>query len=164
MTHQRPVPRTLSDILKRLKQPGPSNAPARPLMSPEALAQTKAPITDPKALFQGVNIRPPSKKGLQAQDFRQGNIDNLIAEINKGNPTAVLLDFGSIQTAHYVVVVGYNLERQSLILHDSIEAPYFEMPLSTFEKMWENKAIRSILPVAAQNYQRLMFKVSKQTP
>lgn len=67
MTHQRPVPRTLSDILKRLKQPGPSNAPARPLMSPEALAQTKAPITDPKALFQGVNIRPPSKKELQAQ-------------------------------------------------------------------------------------------------
>ncbi len=104
------------------------------------------------------------EKGLQAQDFRKGSIDNLISEINKGNPTAVLLDFGSIQTAHYVVVVGYNLERQSLILHDSIEAPYFEMPLFTFEKMWENKAIRSILPVAGQNYQRLMFKVSKPIP
>ena len=104
------------------------------------------------------------EKGLQAQDFRQGTIDNLIAEVNKGYPTAVLLDFGSIQTAHYVIVVGYNFERKSLILHDSIEAPYFEMPLSSFEKMWENDSIRSILPVGAKNYQRLMFKVSKQTP
>ncbi len=67
MTHQRPVPRTLSDILKRLKKPGPLGDPANTLMSPEALSQTKAPITDPKALFKGVNARPLSKKEQQAR-------------------------------------------------------------------------------------------------
>jgi hypothetical protein len=67
VTHQRPVPRTLSDILKRLKKPGPSREPAGTLMSPEALSQTKAPITDPNSLFKGVKARPPSKKELLAQ-------------------------------------------------------------------------------------------------
>lgn len=101
-------------------------------------------------------------KGLNAQDLRKGKLDNLIAEINQGRPTAVLLDFGSIPTAHYVVVVGYNLERQSMILHDSIEAPYIEMPMTTFVQMWENKSIRSILPIGGDNYQRLMFQVFKK--
>lgn len=67
MTHQRPVPRTLSDILKRLKKPGPLGEPADALMSPEALSQIKAPITDPNALFKGVNARPLSKKEQQAR-------------------------------------------------------------------------------------------------
>lgn len=102
------------------------------------------------------------QKGISAQDFRQGTIESLIAEVNEGHPTPVLLDFGSIQTAHYVVVVGYNLKRHSMIVHDSIEAAYLEMPISQFETMWENKAVRAILPVGARNYQRLMFKVSAQ--
>ncbi len=99
------------------------------------------------------------QKGLAAQDFKQGTLENLIAEVNKGRPTPVLLDFGSLQSAHYVVVVGYNLERNSLIVHDSVEAPYLEMSIPRFKQMWENKSVRSVLPVAADNYQRLMFQV-----
>lgn len=100
------------------------------------------------------------KKGLTAQDFRDGTIDNLIAEVNKGRPVITLLDFGSIQSAHYVVIVGYNPTRGTLIMHDSLEAAYVEMPKQTFLTMWENKALRNILPVGGANYRRLMITVS----
>jgi len=82
-----------------------------------------------------------------------------MAEVNQGRPVPVLLDFGSLQTAHYVVVVGYNIKRNTIIVHDSIEGPYVEMAVPQFSKMWENKAVRAILPVAGDNYQRLMFTV-----
>ncbi len=98
------------------------------------------------------------KKGLNTQDFREANIENLIAEVNKGRPTAVLLDFGSIPTAHYVVVVGYNPIQNTLIMHDSLEAPYLEMPVTRFVNMWENKSVRSIMPFGSANYRRLMFQ------
>lgn len=100
------------------------------------------------------------KKGLSAQDFRDATLANLVAEINKGRPVIVLLDFGSIQTAHYVVVVGYNRERGTLIVHDSLGSAYAEMPQQNFLKLWENRAIRSILPVGGANYRRLMITVS----
>lgn len=109
------------------------------------------------ATTAGAMVSSLRKKGLNAQDFRDAQLDNLVAEVNKGRPTAVLLDFGSIQQAHYVVIVGYNPQKQTLIMHDSLEAPYVEMPTQTFVRMWENKSIRSILPVGAANYRRLMF-------
>lgn len=99
------------------------------------------------------------QKGISAQDFRQGSLNVLMAEVNQGRPVPVLLDFGSLQTAHYVVVVGYNIKRNTIIVHDSIEGPYVEMAVPQFSKMWENKAVRAILPVAGDNYQRLMFTV-----
>lgn len=55
MTRQRPVPRTLSEILRRLT-PREQNAPE--LMPPEMLQKQTAPIVDPEALFRGVAIRP----------------------------------------------------------------------------------------------------------
>ncbi|MBT9543873.1 MAG: C39 family peptidase [Candidatus Sericytochromatia bacterium] len=98
-------------------------------------------------------------KGLAAQDFRRGDLTNILDEINKGRPTPVLLDFGNIQSAHYVVVVGYNMKKGTFIMHDSLEGPYVEMDQMAFLKMWENKSVRNILPVGADNYQRLMFRV-----
>lgn len=100
------------------------------------------------------------QKGLTAQDYRDASIDNLLAEINKGRPVITLLDFGSIQTAHYVVIVGYNPTRETLIMHDSLEAAYVEMPKQTFLNMWDNKALRSILPVGGENFRRLMITVA----
>lgn len=109
------------------------------------------------ATTAGALVRSLRQKGLAAQDFRAASLDNLVAEVNKGRPTVVLLDFGSIQQAHYVIIVGYNPTRGTLIMHDSLESPYVEMPTQTFVKMWENKSIRSILPVGGDNYRRLMF-------
>lgn len=112
------------------------------------------------ATTAGMIVNTLREKGLEAQDFREASIENLIAEINKGRPSIVLLDFGSIQSAHYVLIVGYNTTRGTIIMHDSLEAAYVEMPQQTFLKMWENKAVRSVLPVGGSNYRRLMIKVA----
>ncbi|MEZ0372636.1 MAG: C39 family peptidase [Candidatus Sericytochromatia bacterium] len=103
-------------------------------------------------------VRSLREKGLNAQDFREAGLASLAAEINQGRPTAVLLDFGSIPTAHYVLVVGYNPQRGTLIMHDSLEAPYVEMSEQNFLKMWENRSLRSVLPINGSNYRRLMFQ------
>lgn len=121
----------------------------------QALVNTENPLN--LATTAGAMVNSLRKKGLSAQDFRDASLENLVAEINKGRPAAVLLDFGSIQQAHYVIIVGYNPKRKTLIMHDSLEAPYVEMPQQIFVKMWENKSIRSILPVGGSNYRRLMF-------
>ncbi|HEY9842626.1 MAG TPA: hypothetical protein V6D23_19335 [Candidatus Obscuribacterales bacterium] len=55
MTRYRPVPRTLSDIMRRLSR-RPSNAPE--LMTPEQLCSQRAPMLDPAELFKGVTVRP----------------------------------------------------------------------------------------------------------
>jgi predicted double-glycine peptidase len=99
------------------------------------------------------------KKGLNAQDYRGGNIDHLVAQINKGRPVPVLLDFGGISQEHYVLVVGYNQKKGTLVLHDSLEGPYVEMETTLFQKMWENQSIRQIHIFAGSNYKRLYFDV-----
>lgn len=100
-------------------------------------------------------------KGLQAQSFRGATVDNLIAQVNKGRPTAVLLDFGGLSQEHYVIVVGYNPDRQTIIVHDSLENPYIEMPMTTFTTMWENKALRSVHLFGGDNYNRMMVDAFK---
>lgn len=99
------------------------------------------------------------KKGLKAQDFRHGTLEHLIAQINKGRPTPVLLDFGGLSQEHYVIVVGYNQKKGTLILHDSLEGPYVEMDMRIFEKMWENKSLRLIHIFGGDNYRRLYFDI-----
>lgn len=116
------------------------------------------------ATSAGALVSSLRAKGLQCQDFRNASLAHLVAEVNQGRPTAVLLDFGSFQTAHYVVVVGYNPLQGTLILHDSLESPYVEMPQQTFASMWENASLRSILPVAGANYRRLMLMTCPTVP
>lgn len=103
------------------------------------------------------------KKGMNAQAFRGGKLDNLIAEINKGRPTPVLLDFGGISQEHYVIVVGYNLEKKTMIVHDSLEGPYIEMPMTSFTKMWENQSLRILHVFGGESYRRLMFQISPKS-
>lgn len=69
MTRYRPVPRTLSDILRRLAR-RPSNSPE--LMSPERLRDQRAPISDPAQLFQGVTVRPSQESLTREQVAREG--------------------------------------------------------------------------------------------
>lgn len=69
MTRYRPVPRTLSDILRRLGR-RPSNAPE--LMSPERLREQRAPMVDPSQLFQGVTIRPSQELTTRQQVASEG--------------------------------------------------------------------------------------------
>lgn len=99
------------------------------------------------------------KKGLKAQDFRHGVLDHLIAQINKGRPTPVLLDFGGLSQEHYVLVVGYNQKKGTMVLHDSLEGPYIEMDMNLFQKMWDNKSLRQVHIFGGDNYKRLYFDV-----
>ncbi|PIQ24213.1 hypothetical protein COW36_10355 [bacterium (Candidatus Blackallbacteria) CG17_big_fil_post_rev_8_21_14_2_50_48_46] len=99
------------------------------------------------------------KKGLKAQDYRSGQLDHLISQINKGRPTPVLLDFGGLSQEHYVLVVGYNQKKGTLVMHDSLEGPYVEMDMNLFQKMWDNSSIRRVHIFAGDNYKRLYFDV-----
>jgi predicted double-glycine peptidase len=99
------------------------------------------------------------KKGLKAQDFRSGVLDNLINQVNQGRPTPVLLDFGGLSQEHYVLVVGYNQKKGTLVMHDSLEGPYVEMDMNVFQKMWDNRSISGVHIFASGNYKRLYFDV-----
>lgn len=58
------------------------------------------------------------KKGLYAQDYRKAKLsfvkDRILKEI-----IIILLDFGTLQTEHYVIATGYNETRQELIFLQS---------------------------------------------
>lgn len=99
------------------------------------------------------------QKGLSAQDYSRASFRDLIQQVNQGYPAVVLLDFGGLSQAHYVIVVGYNLKSSTVVLHDSLEGPYVEMPIPLFQRMWQNKAIRNLPLPGMSNYDRLMFSV-----
>lgn len=101
------------------------------------------------------------EKGFDAQPFRHANVNNLIAQVNKGRPTPVLLDFGGVSQEHYVLVVGYNPQRNTIVVHDSLEGPYVEMPTQTFTTMWENQALQLVHVFGGDNYRRIYFDVFK---
>ncbi len=103
------------------------------------------------------------QKGLAAQPFKGASVDNLIAEVNQGRPSVVLLDFGGISQEHYVIVVGYNKEKQTLIMHDSLSGPYISMPIARFDQMWQNKAIRQVHIFGGPNYNRFMLTAQPST-
>lgn len=61
----------------------------------------------------------------------------LLYEISRNNPVLVLQNIGLswIPVWHYAVVIGYDLERNIIVLHSGMRKNY-EMKLSTFEKTW----------------------------
>lgn len=101
-------------------------------------------------------------KGLQAQPFRRASLENLIHQVNQGRPTPVLLDFGGLSQEHYVIVVGYNPDKNTMIVHDSLEGPYIEMPSARFVQMWENQSLQSVHIFGGENYRRIMFDVFRE--
>lgn len=99
------------------------------------------------------------KKGLKAQDYTKATINNIIASINKGKPVIVLLDWGGASQEHYVVVVGYNQRKNTIIFHDSLDGPYMEMGMQQFDSFWNNKSISRLPLLGGANYNHLMFDV-----
>lgn len=103
-----------------------------------------------------------TSKGLSVQGYREGSLETLLLQIHKGQPVIVLLNFGSITTPHYVVVTGYNAQRNTIIMHESQSGPYVELPLDQFLDMWENDPIVNLPLFGGENYRRLMFEVKGQ--
>ena len=65
-------------------------------------------------------------------------MDALLAELARGTPVLVLQNL-SIPIApkwHYAVVIGYDLDRRSIVLRSGTTAR-LEMPMSTFEHTWK---------------------------
>ncbi|PIQ24029.1 hypothetical protein COW36_05785 [bacterium (Candidatus Blackallbacteria) CG17_big_fil_post_rev_8_21_14_2_50_48_46] len=101
-----------------------------------------------------------AQKGLQAEAFREGSLEVLLNEIQKGSPVMVLLNFGALDREHYVLVVGYNAKRNTLILHESRSGPYVELEANQFMDYWNNLPVVTLPIFGGSNYFRLMFKVS----
>jgi hypothetical protein len=104
-----------------------------------------------------------SSKGLKVQAYREGSLENLLLEINQGRPVMALLDFGALDREHYVLVVGYNARRNSLILHESRSGPYVELDAESFMQKWNNLPVVSLPFFGGNNYYRLMFSVSNSS-
>lgn len=101
-----------------------------------------------------------SSKDLAVQAYRGGSLEAILGQIHLGRPVMVLLDFGSLAYAHYVLVVGYNAQRNSIILHESRSGPYREVEVESFLEMWDNKPVVNLPIFGGANYERLMFAVA----
>lgn len=66
------------------------------------------------------------------------DMSDIVREIDNGYPVIVLqnLGFEFAPKWHYALVVGYDLEKQLLILHSG-ENEYTEMPMTYFERHWQ---------------------------
>ena len=67
-----------------------------------------------------------------------GGIENLLLEVDAGNPVLVLqnLAFSWKPQWHYAVVVGYDKNKQQVILHSGTHANY-RLDISTFINTWQ---------------------------
>ncbi|GIW22948.1 MAG: hypothetical protein KatS3mg068_1955 [Candidatus Sericytochromatia bacterium] len=99
------------------------------------------------------------RQGLNAQDYRLATLNFVKDRIQKGQPVIMLLDFGSLQTVHYVIAVGYNDETQEMIFHDSVDGPFVRLSYVQVEQLWENLSMRK-LGIFGDKYKRIAFDVS----
>lgn len=102
------------------------------------------------------------QKGLYAQAYRQGSIELIIELIKRGRPVIALLDFGGLQWEHYVVVVGYNLQRKTLIIHESNSNPFVEISQKSFKEHWKNQSLINLPFIGGNSYENLMFDVGSE--
>lgn len=102
-------------------------------------------------------------KGLQVQAYRDGNFETLLKLIHQGRPVMVLLDFGSLQQAHYVLVVGYNAKRNVMIIHESQSGPYMELDAEQFLEMWKNDPVVHLPLFGGSNYAYLLFDAQPES-
>ena len=64
-------------------------------------------------------------------------LDAVLAEVDAGRPVIVLqnLSLPALPRWHYAVVIGYDLERQEIVLHSGTRAR-LALPMSVFERTW----------------------------
>ncbi|MNY27103.1 Peptidase C39 family protein [compost metagenome] len=98
-------------------------------------------------------------KGLNVQPYRKGTVDFIKSLVDQGRPAMVVLDYDG--AVHWVVVVGYNDATQRIILHDSISGPHTTMTMTSFQQKRKNKTMTGIPVVGGQNYEGVVFDVSK---
>lgn len=108
-------------------------------------------------------------RGLHAQAYREGSLPLLLELVNRGRPVIALLDFGSLSWQHYVVVIGYNTRKNTLIFHDSSNGSYRELSAEEFVERWANPSLVNLPIFGGPSYKYLMFdtglaNVLEETP
>ena len=77
------------------------------------------------------------KRGMLAYELTP-ELVYLLAEVSVGHPVIVLqnLSIKWYPVWHYALVIGYNLERNTMILHTGTNSNY-EVSMGTFEQTWQ---------------------------
>lgn len=85
------------------------------------------------------------RNGLLAYELAP-KLDDLLAEVAAGSPVIVLqnLALSWCPLWHYAVVVGYDLQREEIILRSGLEQRQV-LPLATFEYTWERAGYWAML-------------------
>lgn len=84
-------------------------------------------------------------KGLEANAYKNADINNLQTIINAGRPAIVLLDFGGLSYEHYVVVSGYNDKKQTILINDPRNGANLSIKVTDFLRIWKNKSLSNLL-------------------
>ena len=118
------------------------------LLNFQLQGQSEKSLTNPEELKSLVYI--PGKGGslaleMKAQLRQRGllayeispSVLSVLREIEADNPVLVFLNLGFsfYPKWHFAVALGYDLNRQEIILHSGLK-PNYRMPLSLFEKTW----------------------------
>jgi hypothetical protein len=83
-------------------------------------------------------------KGLEAEGYNHGSLDEMKSFIDKGIPCQALIDVtgdGNPSNMHYVAVVGYGKDADGnayVKIHDPATGTTKDVPEADFEKMWSN--------------------------
>jgi hypothetical protein len=88
------------------------------------------------------------KRGLEAE-IQRGELDLLKSELGRGHPLVAFLNLGLslFPLGHYVVVTGYDDQRQGLYVHSAMDRDLF-IPYERFLPSWE-KTGRWVLVVSS---------------
>ncbi len=122
--------------------------------------------TDPIALKEEIYL--PRLKGTlpldlllaaQARDFQadiySGSLNNVRAELDAGHPLVVLLNLGYaiFPQGHFVVITGYDDQRQGVYAHSGPERDLF-LPYERFLRSWEKTDHWTLLIVPPEERMR----------
>jgi len=76
-----------------------------------------------------------------------GRQDDLRQHLDHGRPLIVALKPGGGAPFHYVVVVGFDLEHNLVLLNDPAERKLLKQELASFEKEWKGAGYWTLLAV-----------------
>jgi len=113
-------------------------------VSPEALTP-QVYLPDRQGSLQVEMLATARRHGLLAYPLAP-SLNDLLREIAAGTPVIILQNLGvaALPLWHYAVAVGYDLERETLILRSGVTAREV-MPLSTFEHTWARSGYWAML-------------------
>lgn len=104
--------------------------------TPEALVE-RVYLPERQGALQVEMVAAARQFGLLVYPLERA-VDNILNEINAGHPVLVLqnLRFGWWPQWHFAVVIGYDPQEETLILHSGTESNY-EQPLPAFMATWD---------------------------